>query len=91
VSLPGLSRALRGPIPVLSLCTAALFKLFVLISILPNRVKDWDFDLYYASAFAMRNHLNPYTADFHSVAAVLGIKLSADYKTDFTPSFLLVV
>lgn len=91
VSLQGLSRALRGPIPVVCLCTAAMFKLFVLGALLPGRIKEWDFDLYYASAFALRTHLNPYTPDFHSVATTLGINLSADFRTDYTPSFLLVV
>lgn len=75
---------------MIALCTVALIQTAILLTRLPTRFREWDFDLFYASAFALRNHLDPYTTDFRPVAATLGINLSADYKTAFTPSFLLV-
>src|SRR5260370_30917766 len=71
VSIEGLARALTRPIPVAILCAAALLKAHLVFSILPTRVKDWDFDLYYVSALALRENQNPYTVDYKALAARL--------------------
>ncbi len=61
VSIEGLALALTRPIPITILCAAALLKAYLVFSILPTRVKDWDFDLYYVSALALRQNQSPYT------------------------------
>ena len=67
VSIEGLALALTRPIPVAILCAAALLKAYLVFSILPTRVKDWDFDLYYVSALALRENQNPYTVVYRGL------------------------
>jgi hypothetical protein len=90
VSIEGLARALTRPIPVAILCAAALLKAYLVFSILPTRVKDWDFDLYYVSALALRENQNPYTVDYKALAARLGMAVVPDWKSHDTPTLLVV-
>jgi hypothetical protein len=90
VSIEGLALALTRPIPVAILCAAALLKAYLVFSILPTRVKGWDFDLYYVSALALRENQNPYTLDYKALAARLGIAVVQDWKSHDTPTLLVV-
>ena len=90
ISIKGLAPALTQPIPVAILCAAALLKAYLVFSILPTRVKDWDFDLYYVSALALRENQNPYTVDYKALAARLGIAVVPDWRSHDTPTLLVV-
>ena len=89
ISIEGLALALTRPISVAFLCVAALLKAYLVFSILPTRIKDWDFDLYYVAALALREHQNPYTMDYKSLAARLGIAVTPDWESHDTPTLLL--
>jgi hypothetical protein len=89
ISIEGLALALTRPIPITILCAAALLKACLVFSILPTRVKDWDFDLYYVSALALRENQNPYTVDYKALAARLGIAVTPDWKSHDTPTLLV--
>jgi hypothetical protein len=89
ISIEGLGLALTRPIPVTILCAAALLKAYLVFSILPTRIKDWDFDLYYVTALALRENQNPYTVDYKALAARLGIAVTPDWKSHDTPTLLL--
>jgi len=88
ISTEGLALALTRPIPITILCAAALLKACLVFSILPTRVKDWDFDLYYVSALALRENQNPYTVDYKALAARLGIAVTPDWKATIRQRFL---
>jgi hypothetical protein len=89
VSIEGLALALTRPIPVAILCAAALLKAYLVFSILPTRVKDWDFDLFYVAALALGENQNPYTVDYKALAARLGIAVTPDWESPDTPMLLL--
>ncbi len=89
ISIEGLALALARPIPVAILCAAALLKAYLVFSILPTRVKDWDFDLCYVTALALRENQSPYTIDYKPLAARLGIAVAPDWKSHDTPTLLL--
>jgi glycosyl transferase family 87 len=89
ISIEGLALALTRPITVAILCAAALLKAYLVFSILPARVKDWDFDLYYVTALALRENQNPYTVDYKPFAARLGIAVTPDWTSHDTPTLLL--
>jgi len=89
ISIEGLALALTRPIPVAILCAAALLKAYLVFSILPTRAKDWDFDLYYVTALALRENQNPYTVDYKALAARLGIAVTPDWESHDTPTLLL--
>jgi len=90
VPIEGLALALTRPIPVAILCAAALLKAYLVFSILPTRVKDWDFDLYYVSALALRENQSPYTVDYKALAARLRIAVVPDWRSHDTPTLLVV-
>ena len=90
VSIEGLALALTRPIPITILCAAALLKAYLVFSILPTRVKDWDFDLFYVAALALGENQNPYTVDYKALAARLGIAVTPDWKSHDTPTLLVV-
>lgn len=89
ISIEGLALALTRPIPIAILCAAAMLKAYLVFSILPTRVKHWDFDLYYVSALALRENENPYTVDYKALAARLDISVTPDWKSHDTPTLLL--
>ena len=79
------------PNPVAILCAAALLKAYLVFSILPTRVKDWDFDLFYVAALALGENQNPYTVDYKALAARLGIAVVPDWRSHDTPTLLVVI
>lgn len=64
-------------------------KACLIFSVLPAMIRNYDFQCYFISAFALRMRLNPYTVDFRPINSPLGLHLSPDYQTDFTPTMLL--
>ena len=89
ISIEGLALALTRPIPVAILCAAALLKAYIVFSILPTRVKDWDFDLFYVAAFVLGENQNPYTVDYKALATKLDIAVAPDFESPDTPTLLL--
>jgi hypothetical protein len=89
ISGQGLSGALTSRLVVVILCLAALLKICILFSILPTRIKQWDFGQLYASSLILREHGDPYTNDFASVGAALSIDMTPGYRSAEMPTLLL--
>ncbi len=89
VSMEGLGRALRSPVPAFILCAAAVVKVCVLFSILPTRIRQWDFGQLYAAALVLRENGDPYTNSYASVGATLKIEMTPGYESAEMPTLLL--
>jgi hypothetical protein len=89
ISGQGLGRALTSRLVVVILCFAALLKICVLFSILPTRIKQWDFGQLYAAALMLREHGDPYTNNFASIGAALNIEMTPGYRSAEMPTLLL--
>jgi hypothetical protein len=89
LSLSGLGAALGHPAVAAILLVAILTKSVALFSVLRTRTHRWDFSLYYVSAMALRENLNPYTTELKPLGAKLGLEVGANYRTIDTPTFLL--
>jgi len=87
--MEGLGRALRSPVPALILCVAAVVKVSILFSILPTRIRQWDFGQLYAAALVLRENGDPYTNNYASVGAALKIEMTPGYESAEMPTLLL--
>ena len=72
------------------LWTAVGLEILVLILALPPRATKWDYTIYYTSASAMRQGMNPYTADLTALANGFGFDLGKIYHATDPPTFVLL-
>jgi Glycosyltransferase family 87 len=89
ISGAGLAATLTRPHMVVVLWLGVIFHSLALLHQLPSRANHFDFSIYYASGFALRHHIDPYTTDLDRIGH--GLKLEIDpihYATD-PPTFLL--
>ncbi len=70
---------------------AAILQGLSIIVQLPGRVTRWDFSIYYLSATALRDGLNPYTADFNALGGQLGLDAGPIGHATDPPTFLLLI
>ena len=71
------------------LWTAVVIGLVVLIAALPSRARKWDYSIYYSSALAMRQGMNPYTTDLTPLARSLGFELDKINHATDPPTFVM--
>lgn len=84
-----LGPSLRHPIVLIGVGTAAVLWLMIIGGALPMRVNKWDYSIYYSSALAMRQGVNPYTADLTPLARRLGFDLGKINHATDPPTFVL--
>ncbi|HXD91141.1 MAG TPA: glycosyltransferase 87 family protein, partial [Candidatus Binataceae bacterium] len=71
------------------LWTAVVIGLVILIAALPSRARKWDYSIYYSSALAMRQGMNPYTTDLTPLARSLGFELDKINHATDPPTFVM--
>jgi hypothetical protein len=71
------------------LWAAVVIGLIVLIAALPGRANKWDYSIYYSSALAMRQGMNPYTTDLTPLAHSLGFELDKINHATDPPTFVM--
>jgi hypothetical protein len=86
---PTASHSLRRRLALVGLWATAGLWMLVLAAALPARAKLWDYNIYYSSALAMREGINPYTADLTPLAQRLGFDLGKINHATDPPTFLL--
>jgi hypothetical protein len=62
-----------------------------LIHQLPSRITQFDFSIYYASALALHENLDPYTIDLESLGGGLGLEIDPIHYATDPPTFLLMI
>ncbi len=85
---PRWSLLLRATILV-PLWAAVAIGLVILIRAMPGRATKWDYSIYYSSALAMREGMNPYTADLTPLAHSLGFELDQINHATDPPTFVM--
>lgn len=73
----------------LTIWLAVLVRYAILLPTLPARATQYDFSLYYTSAFALRVGIDPYYSNLAPLGRLLGCKLPDPFVTNYTPSFLV--
>jgi hypothetical protein len=71
------------------LWAAVVIEVVILIAALPGRASKWDYSIYYSSALAMREGMNPYTADLTPLAYSLGLELDKINHATDPPTFVM--
>jgi hypothetical protein len=71
------------------LWAAVVIGLVILIAALPGRARKWDYSVYYSSALAMREGMNPYTDDLTPLAHSLGFELDKINHATDPPTFVM--
>src|SRR4029077_2214418 len=61
----------------------------VMIAAMPGRANKWDYSIYYSSALAMRQGMNPYTTDLTPLAHSLGFELDKINHATDPPTFVM--
>jgi Glycosyltransferase family 87 len=83
-------RSLRVRAAVLvPLWAAVVIGVVILIAALPGRACKWDYSIYYTSALAMREGMNPYTKDLIPLAHSLGFELDKINHATDPPTFVM--
>ena len=59
------------------------------LAALPGRANKWDYSIYYSSALAMRQGMNPYTTDLTPLAHSLGFELDKINHATDPPTFVM--
>ena len=90
VSWSGLGAALVQPAMLALISLAALVYIFSVGRALRGRARDWDFCVYYASAVAAREHLDPYTTDIATLGARFGLQAGRIDRATDPPTFILL-
>ncbi|MGH7915685.1 MAG: glycosyltransferase family 87 protein [Candidatus Binataceae bacterium] len=85
---PRRSLLLRAAILV-PLWAAVVIGVVILIAALPGRANKWDYSIYYSSALAMREGMNPYTTDLTPLARSLGFDLKKINHATDPPTFVM--
>jgi len=71
------------------LWAAVAIEVVILIAALPGRANKWDYSIYYSSALAMREGMNPYTTDLTPLARSLGFELDKINHATDPPTFVM--
>lgn len=61
----------------------------ILVKAMPGRAQKWDYSVYYTSALAMREGMNPYTTDLTPLAHSLGFELGKINHATDPPTFVM--
>src|SRR5258708_4420056 len=85
----GLANKLTKPPIVVIIWLGVLFHSFALLTQLPSRPNHFDFSIYYASGFGMREHLDPYTTDLNTIAPALNLEIEPMHYATDPPTYLL--
>src|SRR5216684_590749 len=84
-------RNLSRPHEVVIIWLGVIFHSMALIHRLPSRITQFDFSIYYASALALHENLDPYTTDLESVGGGLGLEIDPIHYATDPPTFLLMI
>ena len=87
----GLAATLTRPHMVVIIWLGVIFHSMALIHQLPSRITQFDFSIYYASALALHENLDPYTTDLESVGGGLGFEIDPIHYATDPPTFLLMI
>ncbi len=71
------------------LWAAVIIGVVILIKAMPGRADKWDYSIYYSSALAMREGMNPYTTDLTPLARSLGLELDKINHATDPPTFVM--
>ena len=71
------------------LWAAVAIGLLILIRAIPGRATKWDYSIYYSSALAMREGMNPYIADLTPLARSRGFELGKINHATDPPTFVM--
>ena len=71
------------------LWAAVVIGVVIMIAALPDRARKWDYSVYYSSALAMREGMNPYTTDLAPLAHSLGFELDKINHATDPPTFVM--
>lgn len=71
------------------LWAAVVICVVILIKAMPGRADKWDYSIYYSSALAMREGMNPYTTDLTPLARSLGLELDKINHATDPPTFVM--
>src|SRR5690242_14800486 len=85
---PRRSLALRAAMLV-PLWAGVVICVVILVKAMPGRADKWDYSIYYSSAMAMREGMNPYTADLTPLARTLGLELGKINHATDPPTFVM--
>jgi Glycosyltransferase family 87 len=89
LSAPREPHWLRRRIVLIGVWSAAGLWMLIMAEALPARANKWDYSIYYSSALAMRQGINPYTADLTSLAHHFGFDLGKINHATDPPTFVL--
>jgi hypothetical protein len=70
---------------------ATILQVLTIVVQLPGRATRWDFSIYYMSATALREGLNPYKTDFNALGARLGLDAGPLRHATDPPTFLILI
>jgi glycosyl transferase family 87 len=71
------------------LWAAVVIAVVILMAAIPGRANKWDYSIYYSSALAMRQGMNPYTTDLTPLAHSLGFELDKINHATDPPTFVM--
>ena len=71
------------------LWAAVVICVVILVKAMPGRADKWDYSIYYSSALAMREGMNPYTTDLTPLARSLGFELDKINHATDPPTFVM--
>jgi hypothetical protein len=91
ISGAGLAATLTRPHMVVIIWLGVIFHSMALIHQLASRITQFDFSIYYASALALHENLDPYTTDLESVGRGLGLEIDPIHYATDPPTFLLMI
>lgn len=74
---------------LIPLWAAVVIEVVIILAALPGRAQKWDYSVYYTSALAMREGINPYTADLTPLAHSLGFELDKINHATDPPTFVM--
>jgi hypothetical protein len=89
VSLRGLANVLVRPEFLAILYVIGLLHVYLLLPQLQTNGRKIDFSVYYASALAMRQGLNPYKTDIAQIADKIGLDTNTINRATDPPTFLV--
>jgi Glycosyltransferase family 87 len=84
-----LERNLLLRISLVPIWTAVVIEAIILVRALPARAHKWDYSIYYSSALAMREGMNPYTTDLTPLAKAQGFELGKINHATDPPTFVM--
>ncbi len=91
VTARGLVGALTTPAILVILWAGVLLHGWTIFSAMRTRMRNFDFSIYYASALALHENLDPYTTDLESLGGGLGLEIDPIHYATDPPTFLLMI